>query len=90
MEFGADAQTLLSASFLRPRAAVTKAKVSVAFRPSLFYGTERNGICRRIILRNGTEHCEQGQFSQVEFDAVTLRNLFFKVQVNLIRRGNSD
>ena len=21
------------------------------------YFTERNGICRRIILRNGTEHC---------------------------------
>ena len=62
-----------------------------SFWPSLFYGTERNlsshystgrsGICRCIILRNRTEHC---QSLQVEFDAVMFINLFSKVEVNLI------
>ena len=47
-------------------------------RPSLFYGTER--ITAKV----------PGEYSQVEFDAVTFTNLFFKVQVNLISGGNSD
>ena len=50
-------------------------------RTDLIQSTERNGICRRIILiystdRNGTLR-QHDQYSQVEFNAVTFRNLFF-------------
>ena len=60
-------------------------------RASLFYGTERNGTESVVALSSGTERNTANMANmQVEFDAATFRNLFFKVEVNLISRGNSD